>query len=122
MGLNQNSSQSVDFENIFLICGRTDMRKGIDGLATIIQDEFKIDLYSNSIFLFAGIRKDRYKSLYFDGDGFAVTYKRIESGRLQWPKGNNEIRKLTVQEFRWLMEGLSLQQPKAIQTASKCVF
>lgn len=41
MGLNQNSSQSVDFENIFLICGRTDMRKGIDGLATIIQDEFK---------------------------------------------------------------------------------
>lgn len=123
MAQNKNSfQQPINFENIYLISGRTDMRKGIDGLATIIQDTFEIDLYTNSIFLFAGIRKDRYKTLYFDGDGFAVTYKRIDSGKLQWPKGDNQIRELSTQEFRWLLEGLSLQQPKAIQASSKGVF
>lgn len=122
MTQNQNSFQYINFENIYVISGKTDMRKGIDGLATIIQDTFKIDLYSNSMFLFAGIRKDRYKTLYFDGNGFAVTYKRIDSGRLQWPKDDNQIRKLSEQEFRWLLEGLSLEQPKAIQASPKGVF
>lgn len=112
----------VNCETVYIVCGRTDMRKGIDGLATIIQESFGIDPYSNSIFLFAGTRKDRYKCLYFDGDGFAVTYKRIDSGRLQWPKNDNEIRRLSDKEFRWLMEGLSLKQPKAIQSSSKGVF
>ena len=59
-------------QNIFIICGKTDMRKGIDGLATLIQDSFELDPYSDSIFLFSGTSKDRYKCLYFDGDGFAA--------------------------------------------------
>ncbi|WP_322555736.1 IS66 family insertion sequence element accessory protein TnpB [Sporosarcina beigongshangi] len=63
-------------KNIYIICGKTDMRKGIDGLATLIQDYFELDPYSDSIFLFAGGKKDRYKCLYFDGDGFTVLYKR----------------------------------------------
>ncbi len=59
-------------QNIYIICGKTDMRKGIDGLATLIQDSFELDPYSDSIFLFSGWSKDRYKCLYFDGDGFAM--------------------------------------------------
>ena len=62
------------------------MRKGIDGLATLIQDSFELDPYSDSIFLFSGWSKDRYKCLYFDGDGFAMLYKRLDNGKLQWPK------------------------------------
>ncbi|MFJ8102390.1 IS66 family insertion sequence element accessory protein TnpB, partial [Lysinibacillus sp. NPDC096212] len=46
------------------------------GLATHIQDTFELDPYSDSIFLFSGTSKDRYKCLYFDGDGFAMLYKR----------------------------------------------
>ena len=67
-------------QNIYIICGKTDMRKGIDGLATLIQDSFELDPYSDSIFLFSGWSKDRYKCLYFDGDGF-------EGLSLQQPKG-----------------------------------
>jgi transposase len=47
-------------KNIYIICGKTDMRKGIDGLATLIQDSFELDPYGNPIFLFSGWSKDRY--------------------------------------------------------------
>ena len=75
------------------------MRKGIDGLATLIQDSFELDPYGDSIFLFSGWSKDRYKCLYFDGDGFAMLYKRLDNGKLQWPKDENEVRTLSQQEF-----------------------
>src|SRR5690606_17823332 len=109
-------------QNIYIICGKTDMRKGIDGLATLIQDSFELDPYSDSIFLFAGWKKDRYKCLYFDGDGFAMLYKRLDSGKLQWPRSEQEVKNLTQQELRWLLEGLSIQQPKAIQPSLKGAF
>jgi transposase len=109
-------------KNIYIVCGKTDMRKGIDGLATLIQDSFELDPYSDSIFLFAGWSKDRYKCLYFDCDGFAMLYKRLDNGKLQWPKNEQEVRNLSQQELRWLLEGLSIQQPKAIQSSSQGVF
>ena len=109
-------------KNIYIICGRTDMRKGIDGLATLIQDSFKLDPYSDAVFLFSGWNRDRYKCLYFDGDGFALLYKRIDNGKLQWPKNEVEVRNLSQQELRWLLEGLSLSQSKAIAKSSKGVF
>ena len=109
-------------ENIYIVCGKTDMRKGMDGLATLIQDSFELDSYSDSIFLFAGRSKDRYKCLYFDGDGFAMLYKRFDSGKLQWPKNELEVRNLSQQELRWLLEGLSIQQPKAIRSSPQGSF
>lgn len=109
-------------QNIYIVCGKTDMRKGIDGLATLIQDSFELDPYSDSIFLFSGTSKDRYKCLYFDGDGFAMLYKRLDNGKLQWPKDEKEVRNLSQQELRWLLEGLSLQQPKAISKSATGVF
>ncbi|MFD1708333.1 IS66 family insertion sequence element accessory protein TnpB [Siminovitchia sediminis] len=109
-------------QNIYIICGKTDMRKGIDGLAALIQDSFELDPYSDSIFLFAGWKKDRYICLYFDGDGFAMLYKRLDSGKLQWPRNEQEVKNLTQQELRWLLEGLSIQQPKAIQPSPQGAF
>lgn len=45
--------------------------------------------------------------MYWDRDGFMLLYKRIENGNLQWPKDQDEVKKLTAQELRWLLEGLS---------------
>lgn len=112
----------TNVKNIYIVCGKTDMRKGIDGLATLIHDSFELDPYSDSIFLFAGWRKDRYKCLYFDGNGFALLYKRLDNGKLQWPRNEQEVRHLSQQELRWLLEGLSPEQPKAIQPSLKGAF
>jgi transposase len=46
----------------------------------------------------------------------------LDNGKLQWPKDEKEVRNLSQQELRWLLEGLSIQQPKAIQSSSKGVF
>lgn len=102
-------------KNIYIICGRTDMRRGIDGLAATVTGQYGLNLFDDAIFLFCGGRKDRYKALYWDKDGFLLLYKRIEDGRLQWPRNKQEVMQLTSQQVRWLLEGLSIQQPKAIK-------
>ena len=93
------------------------MRCGINGLAGIITDKYNLDLFNDALFLFCGRKKDRFKALYWDKDGFILLYKRIEKGNLQWPRNQEEVKKLTHQELRWLLEGLSIQQPKAIKPA-----
>ena len=115
-------SDYTSVKNIYIVCGKTDMRKGIDGLATLVQDIYELDPYEDAIFLFSGRSKDRYKCLYFDGDGFALLYKRLDAGKLQWPKDENEVRSLSQKELRWLLGGLYIQQPKAIPPSSKGMF
>lgn len=102
-------------EHIYLACGYTDMRKAIDGLATLIQQNFKLDPFSNSLFLFCGRKCNRMKALYWEGDGFILLYKRLENGKFQWPRNQEEVRQISSKEFRWLLEGLSIDQPKAVQ-------
>lgn len=104
-------------KHIFIVTGKTDLRRGIDGLAAIITDQYELDLFDDAIFLFCGNRKDRYKALYWDSDGFLLLYKRLESGLLQWPRDKDEVRQLTSQQLRWLLEGLAVEQPKAIKSA-----
>ena len=98
---------------IYMVTGYTDMRKSIDGLMAIISMNHKLDPYSNSLFLFCGRRRDRIKGLYWEKDGFILLYKRLERGVYQWPRNENEVRSLTPQQYRWLMEGLKIEQPKA---------
>ena len=98
---------------MYIACGSTDLRKGIDGLATLVQSQFQLDPFTNTLFLFCGRRKDRIKALYWEGNGFVLLYKRLESGSFQWPRNGEEVRKLTAQQYRWLMEGLQIDQPKA---------
>ena len=100
-------------EHIYIACGYTDMRRSIDGLAAVVQQSFRLDPFSDSLFLFCGKRRDRVKALYWEGDGFVLLYKRLERGSFLWPRSESEVRDLTPQQFRWLMEGLSIDQPKA---------
>ncbi len=95
------------------------MRKSVNGLTAIIRDDFKMDPYANALYLFCGRKADRLKALYFDQTGFVLLYKVLDSGRFQWPRNASEVRTLTRQEYRWLLEGLSISQPKAIKKAKK---
>ena len=99
-------------DKVYIACGYTDLRKGIDGLARMVQ-QFELDPFTNTLFLFCGRRRDRVKELYWEGDGFILLYKRLEQGVYQWPRSESEVRSLTPQQYRWLMEGLKIEQPKA---------
>lgn len=102
-------------ENIYLACGYTDMRRSIDGLAAIVQEQFNLSPFTPSLFLFCGRRCDRIKALLWEGDGFVLLYKRLESGSYRWPRETSEVKTLTWKEFNWLMDGLEIHQPKAIK-------
>ena len=80
---------NINNMKIYLVCGKTDLRKGIDGLAAIVTEAFSLDAYDNAIFLFCGTRSDCFKALYWDKTGFVLYYKRIENGRFQWPRNQS---------------------------------
>ena len=103
----------MSFPERYIALGYTDLRRGIDGLAAIVQESFALDPFTNTLFLFCGRRKDRIKGLLWEGNGFLLLYKRLETGSFQWPRTGEEARQLTPQQYRWLMEGLSIDQPKA---------
>ena len=99
-------------DKVYIACGYTDLRKGIDGLARMVQ-QLELDAFTNTLFLFCGRRRDRVKGLYWEGDGFILLYKRLEQGVYQWPRSESEVRSLTPQQYRWLMECLKIGHPKA---------
>lgn len=94
---------------VFIVCGKTDLRKGIDGLATVIQSEYELNPFVPALFLFCGVRRDRFKALYWEGDGFLLLYKRFENGHLQWPRNREDIMELTPKQLRWLLDGMSIE-------------
>ena len=102
-------------DRVYLAVGYTDLRKGIDGLASLVQRQFELDPFTNTLFLFCGRRRDRLKGLYWEKDGFVLLYKRLEGGNFYWPRSGDEVRQLTWQQYRWLMEGLQIDQPKALK-------
>lgn len=110
-----------DPEHVYLVCGKTDLRKGIDGLATVVAENYGLELYNNSLFLFCGSRSDRFKGLYWDGEGFILLYKRFENGRLKWPRHRDDVKDLTSQQLDWLLAGLDplpMRQIKAAPSGS----
>ena len=104
-------------ENLYIITGYTDMRKGANGLLQIIQGQYALDPYTDSLFLFCGRNARKLKALYWEGDGFLLLSKSLssEEGRYRWPRSADEARNLSREEFTWLMQGLSVDQPKAIR-------
>ena len=116
LSLRNSVLNEIPADNVVLLVGYTDMRMSIDGLAAIVKQSFGIDPCARNLYLFCGRRTDRIKALFFEGDGFLLLYKRLESnGRFQWPRKESEARLITPQQLRWLLEGLSIEQPKALR-------
>ena len=107
--------KNLSADNIYIVYGHTDMRKSIDVLAGIVQQQYQLDLFNNSASLFCGRRRDRLKVLLWEDDGFLLLYKRLEGGKFNWPRSKQEVRNLTREQYIWLMQGLSVDQPKAIK-------
>ena len=95
------------------------MRKSIDGLAAIVQENFRKDPYESAIFMFCGRKCDRIKVLMWEETGFILLYKRLENGKFLWPRCEDELKPITWQQFTWLMAGLKVEQETSIKPANR---
>ena len=100
--------------SVYLACGSTDMRKSIDGLAALVAEQFQLDLFSHSLFVFCNRQRDKLKILYWDHNGFWLYYRRLERGHFRWPgAGTQQTLSITCRELGWMLDGLALQQSQA---------
>lgn len=92
----------------------TDMRNGFDGLSGIVRNKFLQNPLSGDIFIFINHRRTHIKLLQWQGDGFAVFYKRLEKGTYEIPASNEKISHLeiTSQQLLLMLEGIALLSVK----------
>ncbi|MCP4571749.1 MAG: IS66 family insertion sequence element accessory protein TnpB [bacterium] len=99
---------------IYLCTAPTDMRKGFDTLAVLVREFLGQDPMSGHLFLFISRRRDRLKVLYWDADGFAMWYKRLEQGTFRSPRVADDDAgvELKASELAMLLEGIDLKSVK----------
>lgn len=106
---------------IWLACGVTDMRKGFDGLAALVQLALAEDPFSGQLFVFRGRRGDRVKLLWWDGDGLCLFAKRLERGRFVWPQAASGTVHLSAAQLSMLLEGIDWRRPVRTQPPQMAV-
>jgi transposase len=85
------------------------MRKSINGLSCIVEQEMKLDLKSSALFIFCNKPRTHMKILYFDRSGFALWLKRLEGSRFSWPlKLDKETILIAAKDLALLLEGINV--------------
>lgn len=92
---------------ILLKPGITDFRKQINGLASIVENEMKLNVFSNYIFIFCSRNRTRLKILYWDRNGFCLWLKRLEKDKFVWPKNEQEVKEISYEELKMLFDGIN---------------
>jgi transposase len=98
--------------SIFLYTQPADLRKGFDGLAGIVREQFGADPLDGSLFLFVNRRRDRIKILHFDGTGFWLYYKRLEAGTFEVVASAENRVEIDATQLAMLLGGVSLASAK----------
>lgn len=95
---------------IFLATRPADMRKGFDGLKSLVEEFLQQDPLSGHLFVFRNRRGDRLKILYWDRDGLAIWYKRLEAGTFRFPAATDDETSLEVRpsDLAMLLDGVDL--------------
>ena len=99
----------AQFKKIFIALGRTDLRKGIEGLSTIVNYHFRKDPYEpGTLFLFCGRKADRIKGLLREPDGFLLLTMRFDEKRFRWPRTEADLLEISPEQFIRLVHGLEI--------------
>jgi len=99
--------------DVFLCKLPVDFRKGIHGLAVLVEAELTLDPFSERLFVFTNKRRNALKILYWERNGFCLWQKRLEQERFTWPgdiEGAGVM--LTGQQLNWLLDGYDIRQMK----------
>ena len=96
----------------FLYTGHTDMRKSFDGLCGIIRSQMTLDALNGAVFIFMNRRRTQVKLLCWEGDGFAIYYKRLEKGTYELPAINAASTTVSVdaRKLQFILQGVSLKR------------
>lgn len=97
---------------VWLGAGVTDMRKGMDGLAALVQTTLAENPFCGHVFVFRGKRGDLVKLLWWSGDGMNLYAKRLERGRFVWPQASSGAVHLTNAQLSMLLEGIDWRRPQ----------
>ena len=101
--------RNIPIRKVIIVTGRTDLRKGMDSLVATVRLNYGLDpIETGTLFLFCGIKKDRIKALMFEGDGFVLAVKKVNTGSFCWPSTPGEARHLTFEEYDRLMDGFPI--------------
>ena len=93
--------------SVYLIPGYTDMRKGILTLSQLANSVVDNKFFSGSLFIFCSKRKDTLKIVYWDRNGFCMLQKKLDKDRFWWPKEPSEVKEVSIQQLRWMLDGLN---------------
>jgi len=95
---------------VFLAIGSTDMRKAINGLSVLVQEQMGETLFSGDLFAFCSRRRKLVKILYWSGNGFCLWQKRLEKQKFKWPESEEEVVTIDQRQMSWLLDGLDISQ------------
>ena len=105
---------------ILLAARPVDFRKGMDGLAALVQQALRADPFVGDVFVFRAKRADRVKILVYDGTGLVLYSKRLEAGRFSWPSPADGVVRLSAAQLATLLEVLPWHhlQPRPVRRPS----
>ena len=96
---------------VWLAVGRTDMRRGMNGLALQVQETLRRDPFAGDLFVFRGARGDLIKILWHDGLGLSLYAKRLERGRFVWPSANGGSVAISAAQLTYMLDGIDWRNP-----------
>jgi transposase len=97
---------------VWLAAGVTDLRRGMYGLAALVETTLANNAYSGQVFVFRGRRGDLIKVLWADGEGLCLFAKRLERGRFVWPRTTSGAVHLSPAQLSMLLEGIDWRRPE----------
>jgi len=108
-----------DLPSVYLCRDVVDFRKGINGLAILVEADLAQDPFSERLFVFCNRKRDKIKMLYWESSGFCLWQKRLEKARFQWPrKVDAEVVTFTGQQLNWLLDGYDVMRMQAHEKLS----
>jgi transposase len=96
---------------VWLAVGRTDMRRGMNGLALQVQEALRRDPHAGDLYVFRGRRGDLIKILWHDGLGMSLYAKRLERGRFIWPSPADGVVSITPAQLAYMLDGIDWRNP-----------
>jgi len=96
---------------VWLAVGKTDMRRGMNGLSLQVQETLGRDPFAGDLFVFRGRRGDLVKILWHDGLGLSLYAKRLERGRFVWPSAERGSVAISASQLAYMLDGIDWRNP-----------